>query len=243
MIYFFKKLKSYKLQATSYKLNAGMTYVELIVVLSIFSVLSSVAIYNYGSFQSRVDIKNVASDIALKIVEAQKSAINGVLPLSGGYNTDTWKPSYGIHFDVSSKLGAFGFLYFADFNNNNNFDDSNCTGECLEYITITKGNYINKIESFTNSISTPIADTLTVTFKRPNSSAVFIYEGSKPLIGIDYVQITINSPSEAVALIKIYPSGRIQVGSSLTASSKETIITTLEEEIPPPPPPPPEELF
>lgn len=210
MIYFFKKLKSYKLQAISYKLNKGMTYVELIVVLSIFSVLSSVAIYNYGSFQSRVDIKNVASDIALKVVEAQKSAINGVLPISGGY-TDIWKPSYGIHFDLSSKLGAFGFLYFADFNSNNNFDDSNCTGECLEYITITKGNYINKIESFTDSIPTSITDTLTVIFKRPNSGAIFSYEGGRILTGIDYVQITINSPGDAVALIKIYPSGRIEV--------------------------------
>lgn len=202
MIYSFKKLKSYKF-------NRGMTYVELIVVLSIFSVVSSVAIYNYGSFQSRVDIKNVASDIALKIVEAQKSAINGVLPLSAP--TDIWKPSYGIHFDISSKLGALGFLYFADFNNDSNFTDSNCTGECLEYITITKGNYINKIESFTDSISTTITDTLTITFKRPDSGAIFSYEGGKSLTDVDYVQITISSPNGSIALVKIYPSGRIEV--------------------------------
>ena len=49
------------------KTNRGMTYVELIVVLSIFAVLSSVAIFNYGSFQDKVDIKNLGSDIALKI--------------------------------------------------------------------------------------------------------------------------------------------------------------------------------
>ena len=47
-----------------------MTYIELIVVLSIFAVMSSVVIFNYGLFQARIDIKNLASDIALKFVEA-----------------------------------------------------------------------------------------------------------------------------------------------------------------------------
>ncbi|KKQ07855.1 MAG: hypothetical protein US18_C0006G0001, partial [Parcubacteria group bacterium GW2011_GWB1_36_5] len=53
------------------KKNRGMTYVELIVVLSIFAVMSSIVLFNYGEFQAKVDIKNLASDIALKIVEAQ----------------------------------------------------------------------------------------------------------------------------------------------------------------------------
>src|SRR3989339_1856034 len=79
--------------------NKGMTYVELIVVLSIFSVLSSVAIYNYGDFQSSVDIKNLASDIALQIVKAQKDSLSGLLPLQV-VKTD-WKPSYGVQFDLS----------------------------------------------------------------------------------------------------------------------------------------------
>ena len=52
--------------------NRGMSYVELIVVLSIFAVLSSVILYNYGEFQAKVDIKNLASDIALQIVQSQK---------------------------------------------------------------------------------------------------------------------------------------------------------------------------
>ena len=68
----------------------GMTYVELIVVLSIFSAMTSVVLFNYGEFQAKVDIKNLASDIALKIVEAQKSSLSGKLPESFPVN---WKPS------------------------------------------------------------------------------------------------------------------------------------------------------
>ena len=54
------------------KLNKGMTYVELIVVLSIFSIMTSIVLFNYNEFQAKVDIKVLANDIVLNIVEAQK---------------------------------------------------------------------------------------------------------------------------------------------------------------------------
>ena len=79
--------------------SRGMTYVELIVVLSIFGIMSTVAIYNYGAFQAKVDVKNTASDIALKIVEAQKSAMSGNLPSD---SPSGWKSSYGVYFDPST---------------------------------------------------------------------------------------------------------------------------------------------
>jgi prepilin-type N-terminal cleavage/methylation domain-containing protein len=55
----------------------GMTYVELIVVLSIFSVISTIVIFNYKEFQAKVDIRNLANDVALKIVQAQKNSTTG----------------------------------------------------------------------------------------------------------------------------------------------------------------------
>src|SRR3989338_9773919 len=112
MIFIFKKLKiiSYKLKAS--KLNRGMTYVELIVVLMIFATISSIVLFNYQEFQTKVDIKNLASDIALKIVEAQKSAISGKLSAQGDFAP---KPAYGIYFNLSPSTN---FVYFADFDNN-----------------------------------------------------------------------------------------------------------------------------
>src|SRR3989344_6451778 len=76
-------------------LRRGMTYVELIVVLGIFGVISSVVMFNYGEFQDKVEIKNLASDIALKVVEAQKSAMSGKLPVNP---PSGWKPAYGVYF-------------------------------------------------------------------------------------------------------------------------------------------------
>ncbi|MFA5932068.1 MAG: type II secretion system protein [Candidatus Paceibacterota bacterium] len=204
--------------------NRGMTYVELIVVLSIFSVLSSVAVFNYGAFQDRVDIKNLASDITLKIVEAQNSSLAGVLPVSGGYDS-SWKPSYGVYFNSSASSDVDGisfnkkFIYFTDLgtalsSQNGMFDGStsSCTGECLDKISITKNNYISRLDA---CYATPCATTsplndLTISFSRPNSGAT-IKSSSIFISPVSYIQITIASPKGATSLIKLYPSGRVQV--------------------------------
>lgn len=212
MISFFQNLKINKL-------NGGMTYIEFIVVLSIFSVMSSVILFNYGEFQAKVDIKNLASDIALKIVEAQKSALSGKLPVVS--QQLDWKPSYGVYFNrvVDDK----SFIHFTDLDSQDkiyNVSGSCPGGECLDKITITKGNYIDKIEicSDANCVSSTstIIDPLSITFTRPDSSAVFTLEqNSNPSVlsvtGSQYVQITIKSPKGTTAKIKIYPSGRVQV--------------------------------
>lgn len=218
MISFLKKLEIYTLKAKSYKLSAGMTYVELIVVLSIFSVLSSVVIFNYGDFQARVDIKNLASDIALQIVQAQKSALAGSLPTQTP-TVSPWKPSYGVYFSIASSYGADSknFIYFTDLNNSKTFDSSSCptaTGECLNKITITKGNSISRIDACyaTPCIPNPsngLSD-LTISFSRPNSGAI-IGSSTYFTLPVSYIQITITSPKGAISNIKLYPSGRVQI--------------------------------
>lgn len=192
------------------KTNKGMSYVELIVVLSIFALLSSVAVYNYGDFQSNVDMKNLASDIASKIVEAQKSALNGVLP-GGVAPFAAWKPSYGVSFDTSVANDSDGkpfntkFIYFVDLDNAGN-------RETLETVNITKNNKISRIDKCTENSCPPVdsdsISSLAVFFKRPDSSANF---AGAEVSGSEYIKITIESPKKTTAFIKIYPSGRIQV--------------------------------
>lgn len=191
------------------KHNRGMSYVELIVVLSIFSVLSSVAIYNYGDFQAKVDIKNLASDVALKIVEAQKSSLSGLLPVQG--SPVGWKPSYGVYFDLATDNK--GFIYFTDLNNSIFFDDTNCTGECLSEIALTKGNYISGLSVFYRGNPTPVnLNNLTVAFSRPDSGALIRDNGgviNQALL--DYARITVSLAKGTTSAIKIFPSGRIQI--------------------------------
>ncbi len=211
----FWKIKNKKQWFTNKK--SGMTYVELIVVLSIFSVMSTIVLTNYGAFQAKVDIKNLANDIALKIVEAQKSAMSGKYQVNAPAG---WKPAYGVYFNAGTSYGASGlktFYYFTDLDQNNDYQTASICpngGECIEKIDITKGNFISTIFPCTGDPCVPgefSGSTVAITFKRPDSSAVF-YSGGGLVSGYDYMQMIVSSPhSTATAKIKIYPSGRIQI--------------------------------
>ena len=187
-----------------------MTYVELIVVLSIFAVMASIVIFNYGAFQAKIDIKNLSSDIALKIIETQKNSISGKLPVQTPTPDPTkWKPSYGTYFS-----GSTTFTKFVDLNQSAIYDSNNLscggTGECLEQITLTQGNTISHLDVFyQDGTNAPLSD-LTITFFRPSSGALI--RSSSPLVSpVSYVKITIASPTSATATIKVYPSGRVQI--------------------------------
>ena len=207
---FFQKLKAIYIERPACR-QAGMTYVELIVVLSIFAVMSSIVLFNYGKFQAKVDIKNLGSDIALKFVEAQKSAVAGKLYAGA---VSTWRPSYGLRFDLLDKTS---FIYFADLNNNNLYDINGSVGcqtpaECISQIALTKGNAVGTIHiTYLNGTSEDVND-LNVIFTRPNAGATIKFTNmTTPSSNISYVAITINSPQSVSTIIRIYTSGRIQI--------------------------------
>ena len=183
-----------------------MTYVELIVVLSIFAVLSSVVIFNYRGFQERVDIKSLTSDIALKVVEAQKSSLSGRLPAQAV--PAGWKPSYGVYFNTTATENK-KFLYFTDTTPDLKFNGTDCTGECLSKYTITRNNYIKDITEYRSSGSSVLGD-LSVTFVRPDSRARIVSAGAERT-NFTNVTVTVSSPGGATSKILFFPSGRIEV--------------------------------
>jgi len=199
------------------KKNRGMTYVELIVVLSIFSIMSTFSIYNYQTFQNKVDIKNLANDIALKLFEAQNSAVSGKL---AALTPDGWKPSYGIYFNLnpvsSPNTGKDVFYYFIDLDQDKLFDYGLypvCpTGECVQKVNITKGNYISSIKAYSGGVGTDLNDEVHISFTRPSQTATFNDKNGLPFSpSPDYLEINLSSPASATTKVKIYPSGRIQL--------------------------------
>jgi hypothetical protein len=106
------------------------------------------------------------------------------------------------------------FVYFVDLDNNNSFDGAACTGDCLENVTITKGNTISSLDVFYQDDETANnLDDVTISFTRPNGSAIIKSTGisTPPPPVVDYIQITVSSPDALTAKIKVYASGRIQV--------------------------------
>jgi type II secretory pathway pseudopilin PulG len=185
-----------------------MTYIEVIVVLSIFAMVSSVVMYNYGDFQDRVDIKNLASDVALKIVEAQKSSLSGLLPSVSV--SSLWKPAYGVYFKTAPASEKSRFIYFVDADGDKFFDGANCSGECLNNISITKNNLINQLKVYYSNGTTALLPDLAISFVRPNSDAIMV-SGTSAISAFSQVEITVLSPKGAAALIAVYPSGRIEI--------------------------------
>lgn len=203
-------MTSYK--PRSYKPARGMTYVELIVVLGIFSIMLSISLFNYKKFQDKVTIKSLANDIALQVVEAQKYSVSGKWNSSATFD---WKPSYGVSFNTSTPTK---FVYFADLNNSSTCSDPGCIapsysigGEVIDVINITRGNSIpiSGLEVFGTGCPVTVTN-LSIVFKRPNSDAII---SSNPALScsVSYVAVNITSPQSVNAKIKIYPSGRIQV--------------------------------
>ena len=200
----------------------GMTYVELIVVLSIFSIMSSVVLFNHQGFQAKVDIKVLANDIALQLAEAQKNSVNGKWNIK--VLNQEWKPSYGLYFDLDGYLTGAGneqFVSFVDLNNDGMYSDlefcpdaeegsRDSNIECLNRVVITKDNFIENITMFTNNTGTLVVQPLSVTFKRPNTSAIFFYNGSEQK-NVDYIEITISSPENISSKIQVYKSGMVRV--------------------------------
>ncbi len=192
--------------------QAGMTYIELIVVMGIFSVLTSVVIFSYGDFQAKVDIKNLASDVALQLVESKNTALSGLLPPPAQQpsNPLTWKPTYGVFFDKAQNKR---FIYFTDLDSDTLYDHLGCAGnsECLKQIDITKNNIISSLDVVYQDNSTATLSDLTISFSRPSSSAIIrstqIPNGSL----ISYVKITLATPKGMTGVIKVYSSGRIQI--------------------------------
>ncbi|MFA6274118.1 MAG: type II secretion system protein [Candidatus Paceibacterota bacterium] len=196
------------------KNNRGMTYVELIVVLGIVGAMTSVIIFNYGSFQAKVDIRNLANDVALKIVEAQKSAMSGKLPITGLPSPD-WKPSYGVYFNSSASpdIDSIPFnkkiVYFVD----NDSDGFLATqGELLNPTTIiTKNNFIKSLTISGSGNCAPTKD-LSIVFRR-SDSVVKIKSTDPNFSGcvVSFASIIVSSSKGDESEILIYPSGRIEM--------------------------------
>ena len=201
----------------------GMTYAELIVVLSIFSIMSAISVSNYRIFQDKIDLKNLASDIAVRLVSAQKLASSGTLPSLSHQPPDpsVWKPTYGIYFNLipgpnTGNKTFYSFVDVASVVQNKTFDHGPLylcpDAECLEKINITKGNYIESIKYYIGNTSTDLTNEVHISFTRPSQTAIF-HDQNGVLPVFDYLEINVGSFTGGAntSKIRVFPSGRIQL--------------------------------
>ncbi len=198
--------------------SRGLTFLELIFVISIFGILSGVILFKFGDFTADVNFQNLAQDIALRITQAQRSAI------SGTENANTYGgvvPSYGVYFEADPSATAANnkhFVYFFDLGEDGLYDTfgPSCGGplvagaECIQDTTITTGAYISNICATNYNGQQCGYSGVNVTFKRPFPDArmrVLPMQPSSPT----EVQIELTSPTGAQKTIFINSVGHVEV--------------------------------
>lgn len=213
--------------------NQGLTLVELIVVISIFLIITSVVLFNYSNFNSSVSLQNLTDDIALSIRKAQSFAI-GARGVKESNEVVDFTKSYGVHFSVEESTSMtnplFGsnksFLMFSTLASVNKSYDSgsgscgSTTTECIELFEILSNDKIKSIVATgDDSIIKPSSNNASVdiVFTRPDPRAVFCYKSTpvsscESLSRVDVV-ISNNQTdgTEKIKTISVQNTGQISI--------------------------------
>ncbi len=220
----------------------GMTLIELLVALVIFSIITGVVLFNYGDFNASLTMQNLADDIALTVRRAQSYAI-GVRGRSGEFNV-----GYGVHFDVTpynpeeddaGKILYQGsnksFILYKDniSGTSSEYHYTNTEGlcgggtDCLEMLYITSSDYVSQIKvkvsgAGEQELGGDNPNGVSIFFLRPSPEPyIYVLEdnkywgaaGGKP--AIEHVKIKISSlkDPDSEKFITISNTGQISVSN------------------------------
>lgn len=195
--------------------------VELLVVLAIFTLLTSVVIFNYGRFNSETVMTNMAYELALATRQAQVFSLG----VRGEANNDSFDNRYGIHINTTTDYGGTGLtkesIFFIDRDPTDNQCESDSAvcyacasgSECLESVVLTRDIFIDKI--CVSSSPDPVDNdgdcvdesvtNLNLTFERPNPDAVINGETGKN------VAIVLKNSFDDLRAVIVRSTGQISV--------------------------------
>ena len=154
------------------KLKSGFTIVELLVSIFIITLLLSVVLFNYGTFNDKLALSSAGQEMAIAIRQAQAYGVNvKEVGASGGVFTS----AYGVYFNPSCNPDSY--YVFADTNANKKYDigagcgNPDTAGELIEKFILRNGVIISGVcDAATCPLSAP-TKSMHVTFLRPNPDA------------------------------------------------------------------------
>ncbi len=210
---------------------AGFSLLEFIVVITIFSIMSSVSLFNYSEYQNTIRKTNVTQDIALSIRQAQVYGISASTGIVGreeldesGVADDVFGDNPSSNAFISEQIADItqdrairgvsinsdtnSFIIFEDINENRIYDTSDVI---IDNRAIQAGD-INIVgvdlcpdAPNCNNVQTDIVD---IVFQRPYPDA-FISVGGNPAVTYDFASIIINSGGDTSSYVEISAIGNI----------------------------------
>lgn len=204
--------------------QAGLTLIEMIVVVSIFAVVASILFFNFSDFNTNISVRNLSQEIALMVRKAQTYA-TGVHNLDGLTTSSDLFPAYGMSFSARSTGSAYSpyakqFVLFADAAaapgvTNRTYENGNSCGapalgnECVEMFGITTG---DKITSLCTDQGCSSDTTVNIVFRRPSPDAeICIATGGACSSRLSFVKIVIQSAQGVERAVVVWNTGQISV--------------------------------
>ena len=85
-----------KFRKSKEKKEEGFSLIEVVVVMFFMIILTSVTVFNYRDFDTKIELKNQALEIALNIREAQVNALSTRGSDMGSNDPTTFQYAYGV---------------------------------------------------------------------------------------------------------------------------------------------------
>ncbi|MFN3188392.1 MAG: Tfp pilus assembly protein FimT/FimU [Candidatus Paceibacteria bacterium] len=180
----------------------GFGLVELIVSLSIVTIVTSIVIARHNAFNGAILLRNQAYEIAFVIQRAQQLAVSGQTTAL----TTTIRQRYGVAFSTGT-TGAVNrqvIVLYKDNNNNGVLDDAD---DVIETIRLD-----SRFRIGTMTIADTSRGSVRVLFERPLFDAKF-YQGTSNSLQTGPVRITVRpvSGSTAERVIVVSSAGQVTV--------------------------------
>lgn len=167
----------------NFRFNSGLTLPELLVTVSIMSLIGAVSLASYPKFRDRVELKKTVQEIA-KVI--RQSVVYGRM---GVVEEKTSKaPPYGVHFDIQSPNS---FVLFAKTDNFGAYDADN--DELVENPSLPSGYFISGLQEDGANIDSGILD--------------IIYEIATPVACINATEIPCSDGGSEASIIVSSPTG------------------------------------
>ena len=192
-------------------MKIGFTLIEMLVVISIFTIMTGVVLANLPNFRERTALQLVAQKMSLTIREAQ---VYGVGVKSSGVNVF---PSHGIIFGPVASNKKSYVLFADDYPpgppiGNNKYDSGN--NELVTKYDLTGTVEIQHLDTCLSSLSCVSQDSagLNIVFDRPKTEANFTDSSGVVIPSTSYVNITVaSSRSGETRIIQVWNTGQISV--------------------------------
>lgn len=209
MIGFSKKGKTPRIAS---KRAGGFTLVELLVSIAIFTIMTTLVVVKYGSFNQSVLFTNLAYDIAAVIRTAQVYGVSVRMTDSvlTGYET-AYTVMFSSQANTPDSSGATRdrFVLFSDIDADGIYDDGH--DAVVSTNSLKRGAIIQGFCESSSCQDLSSETRVSITFKRPDPDAIICLYGSQTRCGIGYLKILIRNPDGGQRAVVVRSNGQIAV--------------------------------